>query len=499
MSKTEQKKLKGIVSISSEDFMAKNNQNNQNTTNNNNKQKNSSPIKPKTQTTKKKQANKSTNSSAKSFQLPDNFFERILDCEFKIKEKFDPKTFYELINLYSSAINFYESIKDPKFITYNQSLNLLFSMPEVKKFMEGSKSLTKTEKKNDIEKRMLQSEKKITKEKVNKIYLSKLQKNFGKNIINDDFNKQSDIFKKRREEKKRRYLLSTSALTTGKKQDLNEESNNNDENHNNEENIKIKKKRRIINANKSMDIVIPKNDKSDNGNDDFDSEDYDDEENEKNIIRNYAKKNNPINIMNCNGENNVLDELKKEDLKNEINKISINGNENDSANNLDDTLSFSDNLLIDLSKIQRMTNKTLFHENLKSILDTYITEFYDIFMEKTANSIIKDYTESGKIIEKKLCESAINSYNQQKEMEYLLNGDESDENYNDQLQSMIQQIKDEQSESELKILKEGEQREKILNEKYINSINNFHYHKLDMLKEKLKLEVTKSVNSIILK
>ena len=222
MSKTEQKKLKGIVSISSEDFMAKNNQNNQNTTNNNNKQKNSSPIKPKAQTTKKKQANKSTNSSAKSFQLPDNFFERILDCEFKIKEKFDPKTFYELINLYSSAINFYESIKDPKFITYNQSLNLLFSMPEVKKFMEGSKSLTKTEKKNDIEKRMLQSEKKITKEKVNKIYLSKLQKNFGKNIINDDFNKQSDIFKKRREEKKRRYLLSTSALTTGKKQDLNE-------------------------------------------------------------------------------------------------------------------------------------------------------------------------------------------------------------------------------------------------------------------------------------
>ena len=54
MSKTEQKKLKGIVSISSEDFMAKYNQSNQNTTNNNNKQKNSSPIKPKTQTTKKK-------------------------------------------------------------------------------------------------------------------------------------------------------------------------------------------------------------------------------------------------------------------------------------------------------------------------------------------------------------------------------------------------------------------------------------------------------------
>ena len=38
-------------------------------------------------------------------------------------------------------------------------------MPEVKKFMEGKKSLTKKEKINDIEKRMLQSEKKNNKRK----------------------------------------------------------------------------------------------------------------------------------------------------------------------------------------------------------------------------------------------------------------------------------------------------------------------------------------------
>ena len=172
MTKEEPKKLKGIVSISSEDFISKENQNENNTTNNNNSQKQTpNTSQPKTQSTKKNSNNRQTSSSSsKSFQLPDSFFEQILDCEFKLKEKFEVKTFYELINLYSSAINFYENIKDPRFITYNQSLNLLFAMPEVKKFMEGKKSLTKKEKINDIEKRMLQSEKKITKERVNKIY-----------------------------------------------------------------------------------------------------------------------------------------------------------------------------------------------------------------------------------------------------------------------------------------------------------------------------------------
>ena len=485
MKKKEPVKLKGIVSISSEDFITRDNQNEKKTSNNNNNKKitvNTSHSK--IQSTKKKSNNKQASSSSKSIQLPDNFFEQILDCEFKLKEKFDPKTFYELINLYSSAIKFYESIKDPRFITYNQSLNLLFSMPEVKKFMEGKKGLTKKEKINDIEKRMLQSEKKITKERVNKIYLSKIQKNMGKNIINDEFNKQSDIFKKRREEKRKKYLLSTSAIERVKKQDLNEEDN---EEH--EENNKAKKKHKMKNVNKSMDIIIPKDD-----DDNDDSEDIDNQ-----------KKNNPIKLNNYFGENNVLDELRKEDLKNDINKISINDNENDSGNNLDDTLSFSnsDNVLLDLSKIsqiQRMTQKTKFQENIKSILDTYITEFNDIFMEKTINSIIKDYTESGNDLEKQICESALKFYGQEKEMEYLLNnGEENDETYNDQLKSMVQQIQDEGKEAELKIIKEGEQKAKKLNDKYISSLENIHHHKLDLLKEKLKLEVTKSVNSIVFK
>ena len=494
MTKEEPKKLKGIVSISSEDFISKENQNENNTTNNNNSQKQTpNTSQPKTQSTKKNSNNRQTSSSSsKSFQLPDSFFEQILDCEFKLKEKFEVKTFYELINLYSSAINFYENIKDPRFITYNQSLNLLFAMPEVKKFMEGKKSLTKKEKINDIEKRMLQSEKKITKERVNKIYLSKIKKNLGKNIINDEFNKQSNIFKKRKEEKKKKYLLSTSALEAGKKQNLHQD---NHEEHENSQNIN--KKQKMKNANKSMDIVIPKNDDDNNGDEDSGSQNK--------IIKICEKKNNPISLNNYYGENNAFDELRKEDIKNDINKISINGSGNDSANNLEDSLNFanSDNILLDISKIpkiHKMTKKTLFQENIKSILDIYIKEFNELFIEKTLNSIIKDYTESGYDIEKKLCESALDSYGEEKKMEYLLNnGEENDEDYNIQLEGMIEQIQDEREEARLKIIKEGEQKAKKLNDKYINSLENIHYHKLDLLKEKLKLEVTKSVNSIVLK
>ena len=153
MLKTEQKQLKGIVSISSDDFYSNTKSK---SSSNNNKKNNIILIESNKKAINKRPESKpvpSSSSSSRVIQLPDNFFEQILDCEFKLKENFDPKTFYELINLYSSAINFYESIKDPRFITYNQSLNLLFSSPEVKKYMEGTKSLTKTEKKNDIEKK----------------------------------------------------------------------------------------------------------------------------------------------------------------------------------------------------------------------------------------------------------------------------------------------------------------------------------------------------------
>ena len=96
--------------------------------------------------------------------------------------------------------------------------------------------------------------------------------------------------------------------------------------------------------------------------------------------------------------------------------------------NLKAALSFinSDSMLLDLSKIQRITNKTLFQENLKSSLDTYISEFYDNFIDKYLNPIVKDYTDNGNFIEKKLIDSSLEFYGQKTQMEYLLNGGEND-------------------------------------------------------------------------
>ena len=110
-------------------------------------------------------SNKQTsNPSGPSQGLPSDFFENVLDCEVKLKEKFIPKIFYDLINYYSSAISYYESINDPKYMIYNQSLTLLLSSPDAKKLMEG-KNMLKEGKKEEVYKKFKIVEKKINKKK----------------------------------------------------------------------------------------------------------------------------------------------------------------------------------------------------------------------------------------------------------------------------------------------------------------------------------------------
>ena len=50
--------------------------------------------------------------------LPKDFFETVLDCEVKLKEKFDMKVLQKLIEYYSTAVGYYESINDPKYMRY---------------------------------------------------------------------------------------------------------------------------------------------------------------------------------------------------------------------------------------------------------------------------------------------------------------------------------------------------------------------------------------------
>ena len=42
--------------------------------------------------------------------LPDDFFEQILACEIQLKKGFSMTTLRKLINLYSRAVEYYESI-----------------------------------------------------------------------------------------------------------------------------------------------------------------------------------------------------------------------------------------------------------------------------------------------------------------------------------------------------------------------------------------------------
>ena len=497
--KTTNKISNRIIGISSDDFFHLNdkNKNNQNQNNQNQKPKNNnkkirrnlSMEKPKKYINKKETHKSKITSNSKSAKLPDFFFEQILELELQLKLKFDPKVFFELINLYSSAIKFYESIKDEKFMTYNLGLNMLFAMPEAKSFMDGEKTLTKSEKKENIEKKMQQSEQKITKEKADIIYQSRINKNKkGKNIIKDDFNKQQMSFKKRMEAKKKKYLSSLSVVPIEEEDNTSSSKNDNQINtRNNKANNKYR--------NKSVDIVRSKriDDESFNGND---------EEilNTKKFEKFINKKSTQLNFNFSIDKNNFFEENEKEEIRNDINKLSFSGSGTDSEK---DTLSFttSDNMILDMNKFHKITNKTLFKEKLKINFDVYICQYYNKFIENTMNSIVDDYTKCGEEYEKKLLDNSIEFFNQRKEMESLINVKEDNErhNYNEQIKKAIEELKNEENTERNKIIEEGVDKVNKLNSKYDNveKINNEHY--INIIKEQLKLDVIKSLNSFVLK
>ena len=497
--KTTNKISNRIIGISSDDFFHLNdkNKNNQNKNNQNQKPKNNnkkirrnlSMEKPKKYLNKKETHKSKITSNSKSAKLPDFFFEQILELELQLKLKFDPKVFFELINLYSSAIKFYESIKDEKFMTYNLGLNMLFAMPEAKSFMDGEKTLTKSEKKENIEKKMQQSEQKITKEKADIIYQSRINKNKkGKNIIKDDFNKQQMSFKKRMEAKKKKYLSSLSVVPIEEEDNTSSSKNDNQINtRNNKGNNKYR--------NKSVDIVRSKriDDESFNGND---------EEilNTKKFEKFIIKKSTQLNFNFSIDKNNFFEENEKEEIRNDINKLSFSGSGTDSEK---DTLSFttSDNMILDMNKFHKITNKTLFKEKLKINFDVYICQYYNKFIENTMNSIVDDYTKCGEEYEKKLLDNSIEFFNQRKEMESLINVKEDNErhNYNEQIKKAIEELKNEENTERNKIIEEGVDKVNKLNSKYDNveKINNEHY--INIIKEQLKLDVIKSLNSFVLK
>ena len=489
--KTAQINNNRIVGISSDEFFHINTKDNklknQKSQRDNKKTKKNLSIEKSKKVINKKESNKpKPKTNSKSIKLPDEFFEQILEYELQLKLKFDPKIFFELINLYSSAIKFYEAMKNDKFMTYNLGLNMLFSMPEVKGFMEGEKNLTKNEKKETMEKKFEQSEQKITNEKVKSMYKSRMNKNKkGLNLMKDDFDKQTVSFKKRLQEKKKKYISSMTLVPVDMEKENKSfkfNSRNNNNNKNNSDKLR----------NRSVDIIKQKSI--------FNNEEEYLNEEETNFNKFMMKKSVQLNMNYSIDKNNFFDETEKDEIKNDINKLSsFSGSGTDSEK---DTTSFTanENIILDGTKMHKITNRTLFKEKMKINFDVYICQYYNKFIENTMNSIVDDYVKCGNEFEKKLYDNTIDYFKQKKEMESLIKVQDEDNNdYNEQINKALEEVKEEEQDKKNKIINEGINRVDKLNDKYfdIDKLNN--KHNINMIKEKLKLDVIKSLNSFVLK
>ena len=489
--KTAQINNNRIVGISSDEFFHINTKDNklknQKSQKDNKKTKKNLSIEKSKKVINKKESNKpKPKTNSKSIKLPDEFFEQILEYELQLKLKFDPKIFFELINLYSSAIKFYEAMKNDKFMTYNLGLNMLFSMPEVKGFMEGEKNLTKNEKKETMEKKFEQSEQKITNEKVKSMYKSRMNKNKkGLNLMKDDFDKQTVSFKKRLQEKKKKYISSMTLVpadTEKENKSFKFNSRNNNNNKNNSDKLR----------NRSVDIIKQKSI--------FNNEEEYLNEEETNFNKFMMKKSVQLNMNYSIDKNNFFDETEKDEIKNDKNKLSsFSGSGTDSEK---DTTSFTanENIILDGTKMHKITNRTLFKEKMKINFDVYICQYYNKFIENTMNSIVDDYVKCGNEFEKKLYDNTIDYFKQKKEMESLIKVQDEDNNdYNEQINKALEEVKEEEQDKKNKIINEGMNRVDKLNDKYfdIDKLNN--KHNINMIKEKLKLDVIKSLNSFVLK
>ena len=439
--------------------------------------------------------------------LPKDFFETVLDCEVKLKEKFDKKSLQKLIEYYSLAVGYYESINDPKYIMYNQSLQLLFSQPEVKQYLNGGKGKLNIKKEN-LQKIMNDCAKKVTTDNVKnfirrkKTIDSKKQIN---NLINKDMDTQTNDFKKRLAEKKKKYYLSTSDIGAtanfGKSLKNLGFSNINEHNKSNQ-NLEIGftkefdlSEKDMPNINLNLNNIKSENNLLGNKNNNI-------------IINNETGDNsskNEISIgnSNVNSTNNILDELKKEDMNSEIKSGDDSNNLNDSfENKLDYNLEANNpsnkNISINKNNI-KFTNKTKFMEKMKLNFDIYSNDYYDHFIKKVADEIVKDYNTHFNELTQTIMDSAVNYINQEKEMEFLISED-SDEAYKNEIGTIVSQLKEEEITTKDKLISDDREKLNKLNEKYYGTLNSVQSaHELEMLKERFKLDTTKSLNNFVFK
>ena len=395
------------------------------------------------------------NYNSVEFGLSQEFFETILDYETNLKEKFDPKIFFELINLYSKAIKYYERLNNKKFIIYNQALNYLFEQPETKKFMEG-KDLAKIFRKKEIISKFKKCEEIVTEKKV-KLFIDKRLNeekilNSINHLYNNDINKQKNNLDKIIQEKRKKYK-NKKMLKEEEKNQI-EIKKNDDINKINEiKEEKFEDEFKIGEDDDLMNIDIRENEQT-----------QEDENDIKFSVDDVAEL---INIA-------------KEEKNNEDDNKDIDSNEEMIINNK-----------IDLKQSIKLTNKSRFSEKLDNNFDIYFSSYYEYFINNNIDLIINDIQEKSEKEIKEVSKSDVDLFNQIKDMEYLLNDENTDENYKKEIQKIIGELKGKQNKNLINMINCFEIYSKKLDKKYI--INN------TLFKEKFKLDMTKLLNTFIFK
>ena len=390
------------------------------------------------------------NYNSVEFGLSQEFFETILDYETNLKEKFDPKIFFDLINLYSTAIKYYERLNNKKFIIYNQALNYLFELPETKKFMEG-KDLAKIFRKKEIISKFKKCEEIVTEKKV-KLFIDKRLNeekilNSINHLYNNDINKQKNNLDKIIQEKRKKYK-NKKMLKEEEKNQI-EIKKNDDINKINEiKEEKFEDEFKIGEDDDLMNIDIGENEQT-----------QEDENDIKFSVDDVAEL---INIA-------------KEEKNNEDDNKDIDSNEEMIINNK-----------IDLKQSIKLTNKSRFSEKLDNNFDIYFISYYEYFINNNIDLIINDIQEKSEKEIKEVSKSDVDLFNQIKDMEYLLNDENTDENYKKEIQKIIGELKGKQNKNLINMINGFEIYSQKLDKKYI--INN------TLFKEKFKLDMTKLLN-----
>ena len=183
------------------------------------------------QAIKSKKEMQSHNSGKKKVtSLPPNFFEQVLVCEIQMKKGFSMVTLQKLINYYSQAIEYYESINDPRFARYSKSLQLLLMQPEVMKHInlqtsKGKIKVQKEERKkavmnelHNVDKKYNKKDNEVAKNLITQSKEQEKKEDLNK-VINHELDEQKSNFKKKLEAKKRKKMLNISGEESTEKKE----------------------------------------------------------------------------------------------------------------------------------------------------------------------------------------------------------------------------------------------------------------------------------------